>query len=90
MTEVITYDFEEFECMQHQNIANHWYKTGQPRITIVMKSPMYPILKLGVVLEVTQAVKDSFKSETNDSVKRHIESLINWREQSLKSAVLFT
>ena len=46
MTEVITYDFEEFECMQHQNIANHWYKTGQPRITIVMETPMYPILKL--------------------------------------------
>jgi hypothetical protein len=39
MTEVITYDFEEFECMQHQNIANQWYKTGQPRITIVMETP---------------------------------------------------
>ena len=35
-------------------------------------------------LNITRAVKDRFEHETNDSVRRQIQFLINWREQSLK------
>jgi hypothetical protein len=46
MKEVIAEDCEEMNCMVQQNIANFRYKTGQPRILVVMYSPFMTIFGL--------------------------------------------
>ena len=46
MKEVIAEDYGELACMVQQNIANQRYDTGQPRILVVLYSPLVQIFKL--------------------------------------------